>query len=293
MADKEIMFVKDEHGNTCVQTQDFINDVHDLFDDYRYILNKKSLEFNVLHTSYTVSEDPKNEDNAIIRCTDELDKRHFIEKNIPLVDLEKYFLASQKLGEYISNEKDFCSYLKDFSTELFNKYYQDEYVQILDLIRNSNVIFMRNDSPVFISGVHTNKDKSILRTTHYKEGVYKVGIYVNFADIDKDDIGYIYSPYDTIYYALFDIEEDSDEKPQDKEQDLSALIYNKQNDCIFKLTFKFTGVFFMTEKVEVLEDYKFTKDFVFEHYDDPFMIYNEIADVSSSLSANDILSMID
>lgn len=295
MADKEIMFVKDENGNSCVQVQDFINDVYDLLDDYRYILNKNTLKFDILHTSYTVQEDPSDADNAIIKCTDESDKSKFIEKTIPLVNLEDYFLNTQKLGVHISNEKDFCSYLKDYTEELFNKYYKDNYIQIVDLIRNSNIVFMRDDSPIFVSGIHTKKDINIIKATHYKLGKTNVGLYINFADIDREDVKYVHSPYEKIYYALFDIEEDkeSEEEPQNKDLDLYALFYNKQSNCIFKFVLKFTGVFFTTEKVEVLEDYKYTKDFVFEHYDDPFAIYNEIADVSSRVSAIDILSWID
>ena len=307
---KNISLVKDEYGNTCIMADSFLNQVNCLFHTYKYMINLTTGEIKILHVKFEVTEVPEDEDSCLITCIDCDDKTNIIRKQVALTNLEKYFLDSEESQSSIANTETFVDYLSEFSKELFKTYYADKYILMYDVICNSNMVFYRDKSPIFISGKHTSGDDSVLFFTEYKKNYQDtMGLMIDFSTVDSPEISYIYSPYECIRNSLLDLEEnidkDNDNKKgtvvldeakniAEKDLDVSAVVYNKSNNCVLKIQFKFNGIYFLVTKVTVTTDTNEFKDFAFNNDDNPAVIFNHIADnLTSSTSAEDILDMFD
>ena len=288
----------DNYGNLSLEVDNFLNNLTELFDDTRHVFNKRTGKISKFTTKYKFSKIENDEENLLIRVSCQDNPEDYLEETIDINVLAQYIINSREEGSSPLNGMDFYTYLGTLSDRLLDEKRQD-YLFISDVLRNSNSVIFRNDSPVMVvKDTHEKGDYGlyILRAAVGPdidpEDVLKADIFMDFNIEDdpkfKSDPLW-YTPYPSAEDILTGYVETLNEDGtysgnySNEKANFYILIYSPLlKDKVIKFNCEMSGLVFQKLNIEILDDYRTTKEFVFSHYDNVNEIFDKFISVNSS-----------
>ena len=294
-----ITIAHDQYGKLALSVDGFLNNLAELFDDTRHVFNIETGELSKFVTKYVFSEKPNDDSVLIVRISNKYDDSHFIEREISTEYLAKLIANSRSTGIYPFNQPTFFEELGKCSDTLLEEQYP-ELVALGDILDYSNSIVFRNDAPIMAvrdtGGQSDNFIFYILRGAVSKEQdpeeVLKPEIFFDFSISDHPDFKdnpLWYSPYSHPESVLtgFTVEDEITQTGSYDNEDtvVSIVIYSRlHKNKVFKISGTLSGIVLENLNLEVMSDYRNTKDFMFDNYNNLNAIYDYLIDNTTGSS---------
>lgn len=257
-----------------------------LFSDTYHIIDTIDGSIDYLDVSYEFIEHDNNKIEIIAK--DQFDNT--VTEEIDMKILIEAFKNSYLSGKFIKN--GIYSLLKRIGYKICDQ--KDSHKAILkNFLAKSNSIVYKNNLPIVVVSESENDEYFYELSKQKTDSNNNVLIVMNFFNENM-----INSIYQNPINELFNINEENNTveliSKKSEQCDYKIVAYNKNIDKIFIINLDLeNGQLFRIKKVEIVSDFKNTKNMFKENYNDKSRILDKLLSYNISSHTEDLFDLID